>query len=92
MTELKLAAIITAKPDGIDVEVVVVNSDLDFRFSWGLKSTHHGLAHRLKKAVDAGVVFKNVRVATDIHGKEYVTGDCQILSRLMNAELKRLGF
>jgi hypothetical protein len=66
--------------------------DLSTRFGIGLKTTHQALAHRLIKAINAGVVFENVHVAKDVHDDEYITSTCTILTRLLNAELKRKGF
>lgn len=66
--------------------------DLSTRYGIGLKITHNALAHRLIQAINAGKVFKNVEVLTDVHGAEYIGSTCMLNTRVMNAELKRLGF
>lgn len=50
------------------------------------------LAERLVKAIDAGVVFRDVQVCTDINKVEYIAGTCVIYTKHMSAELRRLGF
>lgn len=50
------------------------------------------LAARLINAINAGVIFPNPVIKTDINGKTYVQASSTILARHMNAELKRLGF
>ena len=89
---INLIAHITKEDGSLKVEVTVAGSDLEFRHGWILRPTASALALRLKSAVDAGAVFKNVRVMTDVYGKEYVTGDSQVFGRFLNADLKRLGF
>lgn len=50
------------------------------------------LADRLVRAINAGAVHTNVTIATDIYGQTYVTANRNILGRMMNADLNRLGF
>jgi hypothetical protein len=50
------------------------------------------LAERLKAAIEAGVVFTDLGVGTDVDGKTYVTSKCRVLARILNADLRRLGF
>lgn len=58
----------------------------------GLKINQTALAARLVQAINAGVVYKKVHVAKDIYSDEYIAGNCVISTRILNAELKRLGF
>lgn len=50
------------------------------------------IASRLAAAINAGVVFPDPKVATDVNGKSYVNADATVLGRVLNADLKRLGF
>jgi hypothetical protein len=61
---------------------------------WGLLLRHEKLALRLKAAIEAGAVYGKVERLTDVNGKSYINTQLRlrILSRHMNADLKRLGF
>jgi hypothetical protein len=59
---------------------------------WGLPLKHRKLAERLKRAIEAGVVYGRAAVATDVNGKTYLKSDWRVFGRTMNADLKRLGF
>ena len=50
------------------------------------------LAERLKASVDAGVVFSNPTIETDVNGATYVSASCNVSGRRLNADLCRLGF
>lgn len=52
----------------------------------------HRLAARLVAAMRAGVVYPNPVVKTDVDGQTYVSASATVLGRMMNADLKRLGF
>lgn len=60
--------------------------------AWGLKLTHRALAERLVRAIEAGVILSEPQIRTDIHGRTYVSVSSSILARMMNAELRRLGY
>ena len=57
---------------------------------WGVKDRK--MARRLAAAIEAGVVAVPLGVETDINGKTYVDTDSRVLARMMNADLRRLGF
>lgn len=51
------------------------------------------LALRLQVAVNAQAVLRDARIATDVHGKEYISvNQTAVLGRRMSADLMRLGF
>lgn len=50
------------------------------------------LVGRLTQALMAGVVCRRPEVMTDLNGHTYMTYDCQVTGRYLNADLKRLGF
>jgi hypothetical protein len=52
----------------------------------------HDLAWRLVWAIEAGVVFTNPTVKTDVNDRTYVAVESQVIGRRLNADLKRLGF
>jgi hypothetical protein len=49
-------------------------------------------AQRLRAAMAAGVVFVDVEIKTDVNDKTYVSSRSTVLARIMNADLRRLGF
>lgn len=59
---------------------------------YGLDATHRKLAERLVKAIEAGVVFPNPKLAVDVRGRTYVSCGLTVVGRRMNADLCRLGF
>lgn len=86
----------TAETDGKPYLLVgtkcVERPDLPTRYGIGLKITHQALAQRLVRAINAGVVFTDVCIKTDVHEQEYVSFTNTINTRVLNAELKRKGF
>ena len=50
------------------------------------------LASRLAEAIDAGAVYYDHEVRTDVNGHTFVSARSRVLGRMMNADLKRLGF
>lgn len=50
------------------------------------------LAERYKAAYEAGAVLGTPEVRTDGDGKTYVSVSSKCLGRMLNADLKRLGF
>jgi hypothetical protein len=86
---------ITTDADGITVRVCWKPADdldrLDAA-AWGLKSSHRKLAERLVRAIEAGVVLEPDGLYTDVNGQRGHHVRSNILSRMMNADLTRLGF
>lgn len=60
----------------------------------GLNDTpaHWALARRLQRAIEAGAAFPIKGIATDKLGKTYALTDYNVMGRVLNADLKRLGF
>lgn len=52
----------------------------------------HALAARLKRAIDAGAVFYEVKVARDINGATFLTYRSRVMGKYLNADLKRIGY
>ncbi len=50
------------------------------------------LAARLVRAIDAGVVVRPSKTYVDVFGRSGVHTSCAILARMMNADLRRLGY
>ena len=50
------------------------------------------LAIRLAAAIDAGVAVTDQKIEEDVNGNTYVSDRHQFLGRILNADLKRLGF
>jgi hypothetical protein len=62
----------------------------DFVDAWFLGNAK--LAARLVRAIEAGKALRVVGVSTDCGGRTYLSTESQVLARMMNADLKRLGF
>lgn len=60
----------------------------------GLPDTPNGwsLAARLERAILAGVVFPNPVIGTDKFGKTYAQTGYAVRPRVLNADLRSLGF
>ena len=91
-------AVVTQEPTG-EFTVRVQwqpQPDLDrldcYAWSCGKARTAAALAERLRRAVDAGVVVIPTSKFTDINGARGWHSRCNILARIMNADLRRLGF
>jgi len=50
------------------------------------------LARRLERAVRAGKALGPATIAVDVNGNTYVQADHLVMSKYMNADLRRLGF
>lgn len=50
------------------------------------------LAARLEAAIRAGVVYVEPSIRVDVNGQSYVNANCRVLGRMLNADLRRLGF
>jgi len=74
--------------------VKIGRKEYRMRFAWGLKIGDRALAERLKRAVEAGAVFAEPELKTDVHGDKYATADFRsyVRGRALNADLRRLGF
>jgi hypothetical protein len=59
---------------------------------WLLPLKKRSLAERLKRAIEAGVVYKRLVKTNDIYGQTYISTGVPILVRTMNADLKKLGY
>lgn len=83
-----------ARPGDIRVVVTYDAPGLDRKdgYAWGLPARHRALADRLVRAIEAGVVLGDPEIRTDVNGNTYVSATSRILARMMNAELRRLGF
>lgn len=80
------------KEDGITVSPIWNGVDRPCSGGWGLKATHQKLAARLALAIERGVVCVNPVIKTDIYQQTYVSYDCTVRGRCLNADLKALGF
>lgn len=93
---MQVIAAIDEHEDGLTVRTFWSGVPLDRPqgMGWGLKATpaHRNLAARLVAAVNAGVVFRDPVVKTDVNGRTYASASCQVFGRHMNADLRKLGF
>ena len=80
------------RDDGITVWPVWQAPDLDRTRGSGYLVKDKRMAERLKAAILAGVVYYNAEVRTDVNGRTYVNASSHVLGRIMNADLRRLGF
>lgn len=59
---------------------------------WGLPLKDRKLAERLRMAVISGAAFADIEKKTDVNGKTYISAPYLICSRMMNADLNKLGY
>ena len=92
----KLApATIERTDDGIRVAVLFEpHPSLDRldAYAWGLRPRDGQLAQRLKRAVDEGAALKIGDYFTDVDGNRGIHVHATFLGRIMNAELRRMGY
>ena len=88
VAEIKLSA----HSDGWTVWITYPDAGVDRPCSHGIGVGNIKLAKRLEKAINAGVVVTNQKIAKDDQGKTYVNDKSQVIGRKLNADLKRLGF
>ena len=95
-TTLKATANIEVRnEDGRTVYVVSATwggAAVDRTESHGTCLLNKRVAERLAAAINAGVVFTNPKIATDINGRTYVAADCAVIGKYANSNLKRLGY
>ncbi len=95
---IKLDKVEISTQDGGDgtghlvVDTFFTGTDRPRAHGFGLLLREMKLAQRLKAAIEAGKVYTNLHIKTDINGKTYVGYDCTVTGRYMNADLKRMGF
>lgn len=68
------------------------NQPVDRLDSHGIVVRGKGLADRLAAAMQAGVIFTDFAIRTDVNGNTFLTYRTAVLARYVNADLKRLGF
>lgn len=66
--------------------------DRPYTGGWLFPKRHRALAERLVRAINAGVVFYDQQVVTDVNGKTFVQAWSRVYGKRANADLKRLGF
>lgn len=74
------ASTVTVHADGVDRTEVC---------SWEVPAK---LASRFVKAIEAGAVLEWNGIRTDVVGKTYWSTSSKVLARMLNADLKRMGF
>ncbi len=84
-------AAVTDLPDGL-IEVSPVWPGVDRPITHGFVVAKPALAQRLACAINAGVVYADPSIATDVNGHTYVRAECRVMGKYANADLKRLGF
>ena len=60
--------------------------------SYAIVARKFPLAQRLARAIDAGAVFSDPVINTDIEGNTYVHARSKVMAKYLNADLKRLGY
>lgn len=78
--------------DGFSVDPIWANVDRPNCGGYFVPADKPKLIERLRRAMIAGAVYRDPEVKTDVNGKTYVHARATVLGRMMNADLKRLGF
>lgn len=79
-------------PDDGHLSVWTVWSDVDRPCISGMAVKDRRMAARLTAAIEAGAAVTRGGTLTDVNGKTYVDEHWHVLSRMLNADLRRLGF
>lgn len=89
-----VSAEVTTEADGTLLVRGMWEADrpLDRPATTGYALTNRSTAERLRRAMEAGVVFIRPVVKADIYGKTYVACSSTVLGRMASADLRRLGF
>lgn len=74
------------------VWTTAVGAGVDRPDMHGIGVNTKALAERLAKAIEAGAVFYNPTVLTDVNGKTFLSVSSRVLARMANADLRRLGY
>ncbi len=93
--KLKVKAEIKTDSDGrlvVDTTVLFPKVDRTDLMGFIMKPAKCVLAKRLATAINAGVVFENPTIETDVDGKTFVSSDMNVMGRHLNADLLRLGY
>lgn len=85
---------VTHDADGYHVRTTWSGPNLDRTdgIGYGLGPNHKRLAERLADAINAGAVFYNTELRTDVYGNTYVGAERRVMGKYANADLKRLGY
>ncbi len=89
-----LTPVASASPNeygGITVGITFPNAGVDRPHSYGLAVTKKN-APRLIRAINAGAVTPDAKIATDVNGKTYVSFTSAVHTRYINVDLQRLGY
>lgn len=89
--ELDRVEIRTDPQDG-HLSVWPVWKGVDRPDSSGMSVKDRRMAERLAAAIKAGKAFIPEGIGTDVNGKTYVRTRANVLGRMLNADLRRLGF
>lgn len=91
-TPLRFEPTITERDGEIVVTTHVHGADVDRPETHGYVCTNRKIAERLARAIEAGAVFTVTGVGTDVNGRTFLLYSSRVLGRMMNADLRRLGF
>lgn len=96
MRDFTPTATINVDEEGLHVETHFHAAGVDrtrgVGFGLGGSPKARGLAERLVRAIEAGRVFTGPKVMSDVNDATFVTSDCTVRGRCLNADLKSLGF
>jgi len=92
--DLKPVATIKSEEGNAVVSVTFPFAEVDRieGMGWIVDPKNKKLIKRLMTAIEAGVVYTNLKIKKDVYNKTYVSGEIQVGGRKLNADLKRLGF
>lgn len=85
------ANITTDTDDGFHVNVIW-DAPVDRPCTGGYLMPNRKIAERLVAAINAGAVYVDPEIRTDINGRTYVSARARVLGRHANADLRALGF
>lgn len=89
---IALTSAVSPHEFGFLVNTTVSGIDLDRPNLGGFVVRSEAVARRLARAVEDGAVWNIEGIRTDIYGKTYIAATSNVLARMANADLRRLGY
>ena len=94
VASLRFVVEIVEHPDMLVVETRAEGLGLDrpALYGFGVAKTQRRNAERLARAIEAGRVFHDLRIARDITGKTYLAAHSRVMARYLPSDLRAIGF
>lgn len=85
-------SMVVTKDDHLTVWAQFTGEGIDRPRTTGMTVKDMTMAHRLIRASLALKAVSDFKIMTDVNGKTYVDFNWKVLARMLNADLRRLGY